>query len=311
MDKDKVVIIGGSGIHDSPAFEGLEWKVFDTEFVRGDGDGIVYYQENGGVIFIPRHGVDFRPGKGVDPKKAPNYFRQDRRFAPSRTQYAANMIAAKVLGCGDPVVIASSAVGSLKPDEICVESLVVPDDYVDESGRDDNLFGVGLVVHGNPRPAFDKGLRQILYEEGKADPDCFKGVHDKATYVCIQGDRFGTTAEGAKRRAYADIVGMTSCPEASMAIQLELRYAIAAFPVDVDDNANHEGGTLEVMHRLSLPGRVPAFISRVIERAKDYATMHFLSDPRLKGNLIPGDTRRITNKYLRQIADEMKKKYCR
>ena len=174
----KVVVLGGSGIHDSPAFENLEQKTIETEVSNGYGYGIVPYQERiDGVIFIPRHGN----GKET--------------YSPSRTQYAANLVAAKMLGA--KVVIATSAVGSLKND-INIKSLVIPKSYIDETGRDDNLFGIGIVIHANPTPAFSEEIRQILYKEATKDPDCFTKIHPGGIYITIPGDRFGTSAEGKK-----------------------------------------------------------------------------------------------------------------
>ena len=102
---------------------------------------------------------------------------------------------------------------------------------------------------------------------------------------------------------------MTACPEASIAMQLNLHYAIAAFPVDIDIDANHENKTLEIMNNLSQPDKVPAYILKVIEKAKVFAKK---TEPleQLRGNIIPGDTNRIQNKNLRKIADELIKIYC-
>lgn len=284
----KIAVIGGSGVKDSPAFEGLEWKVLETEVSNGVGDGVVEYQEGNGVIFIPRHG------------------RHPRNYGPCVTQYGANLVAAKMLGAN--VVIATSAVGSLRAC-IGVGSLVVPTSYVDESGRSDNLFGIGIVIHANPRPAFSSGLKKILLEEGR-NGDYFSAVcRGDETCVTIPGDRFGTAAEGEKRAQYAHIVGMTACPEASMAMQLNMHYAIAAFVVDNDADASHEHGTLEVMRRLSAQDKVPAYVTAVIERAKEFAeTAGPL--PNLRGNIIPGDTTRMRNPNLRRIADELVGIYC-
>ena len=92
MDRNKIAIIGGSGVKDAPTFKNNEWKLVDTFYSNGFGDGKVEYQESDEVIFIPRHG-------------------HTKNFGPSRTQYGANLIAAKALGA--KVVIATSAVGSL------------------------------------------------------------------------------------------------------------------------------------------------------------------------------------------------------
>ncbi len=292
--KNIVAVIGGSGVHDSPVFRDTKWQVIDTEYVEPEflscstmtDRGKVWYQKGDGVIFIPRHGYEIR-------------------YGPSITQYAANLIAAKELGAD--IVIATSAVGSLHGDQILVEDLVIPDDYIDESGRNDNLFGKGIVIHANPRPAFSPLVRGILIEEARTGK-YFKYVHDRGTYVTIPGDRFGTTAEGKRRATYADIVGMTVCPEAAMAMQLGMHYACAAFPVDVDTDANHEGQTLAVMQRLSTPDKVPAYIARVVENARTLELPDRL--PQLRGNIIPGNSDWIENNYLRKVAIDLTAKYC-
>lgn len=287
MANAKIALIGGSGIGDNPQFTGVDWHSIETGYSNGYGTGTVEYLENSGIIFIPRHG-------------------RSTIYGPSRTQYAANLIAAKILGAN--VVIATSAVGSLKP-YINVESLVVPHDYIDETERDDNLFGVGLVIHGSSKPPFSEDLRRIVYECATQNSQIFDSIHERGVYVVIPGDRFGTPAEGTKRSQYGDVVGMTICPEASMAVQLGLHYAVVAFPVDRDLDASHESGTLAVMGRLSQPERVPYYISQLIERARGFAPRAGLL-PQLKGNIIVNTTGHIKNVYLRQIADELIRDYC-
>ncbi|MBI2573340.1 MTAP family purine nucleoside phosphorylase [Candidatus Woesearchaeota archaeon] len=288
-----VAIIGGSGVEDSPSLEGAVWNKFDTGYASGldHHTGVVWYKKKDEVIFIPRH--------GGHPQENP-------RFGPAKTQYAANLIAAHALGAR--VVVATSAVGSLHGERIGVGSLVIPDDYIDQSGRSDNLFGEGIVVHNNPIPAFSVQLRSILIHHAQEKEEKFNGIHTAGTYLVIPGDRFGTKAEGLRRAQYADIVGMTICPEASFAQQLGLHYAVVAFPVDVNLDANHEGGTIEVMKRMSVADKVPDYVSRVVNEACN--TQFGLVDG-LKGNIIPGNTARISNRYLRAAADELVQIYCR
>lgn len=338
----KIAIIGGSGIGDS--LEGLgEYKLFDTQYVeprvedawkrisvkkddccrtanvhpsfvhttlladnkRVSGlvelkvetedllPGVIEYKEKEEIIFIPRHGHNIR-------------------YGPSCSQYAANLIAAKALGAN--VVVATSAVGSLRPNTIKLEDLVVPHDYVDESGRNDNIWGIGLVMHFNPRPAFSEGLRKILIDCAK-EGIYFNNVHEHGVYVTIPGDGFGTSAAGMKRSTYADIIGMTANPEAQMALQLEMEYAVAAFPVDYDTDANHELGTSEIMRRLSQPHRVPAYLAEVIKRTKEYVAEEYKQGMKkleqLNGGLIPHNLELIQNPHLRKIAEEMVRAYCR
>ena len=290
----KVAVIGGSGINDTPLVQNLEWRTIDTGFTTKYQDGTitggkVEYQQGNDFIFIPRHGRNIR-------------------YGPSRTQYAANLIAAKALGAR--VVIATSAVGTYYGETHPVKSLVIPDDNVDESGRDKNLFGTGLVVHANPKPPFSEGLREIIYRCAIRTDYGFGGVINGGTYVTIPGDNFGTRAEGLKRRQYATIVGMTANPELDMALQLGLHYAIVAFPVDKDLDANHTHGTLKVMHELSQPNMVPAYMTAVVQEARTFAESPGQL-PQLKGNIIPCKNPEIIgNEYLRRFAIELMRDYC-
>lgn len=300
MVRNLVAVIGGSGVHDSPAFKDAEWKSIYTGYIepRCDADtsqlpsefqrGTVEYQEGDGVFFIPRHGRS-----------------ETVRYGPSATQYGANILAAKMLGAN--IIIATSAVGSLKPETIHVQDIVIPHDYSDESGRSANFWGLGIVMHRNPRPAFSPQLRELLLDEARQG-GYFQAVCDRANYVTIPGDDFGTAVDGRRRAVFADIVGMTVCPEAALAMQLDMHYACAAFPVDIDSDASHEGQTVAIMKLLSVPEKVPAYITCVVERAKTLELPDIF--PQIKGGIIPGNLNYIANQHLRKIAGELVAKYC-
>ncbi len=295
----KLAIIGGSGIQDDPQFHAAEWKRVDSQFVmeyyNGFADGFVDCRVSDDLIFIPRHGRDTE---------------DSIRYGPSRTQYAANLIAAKMLGA--TAVVAFSAVGSLREDRVHVKDLVVPDTYIDESGRDYNLFGIGFVVHNAGVPAFSEDLRHLLIDAARdlvgEGENRFHCLHETGTYVCIPGDGFGTQAEGHRRAMEgADIVGMTLCPEARMAVQLDLPYACVALPVDLDLDANHERSTMRVMGELGPV--VQEYIRRLVPPAQAFAQQeHRLSQ--LEGGIIAQRLDLIPNPHLRQVAHELQAKYC-
>ncbi len=293
----KIAIIGGSGVTDSPGFKDAEWKKINTDYDNGfGGKGIVFYMERAdGVIFIPRHGKHTSEAEIFD---YPN------KFGPSKTQYGANLLAALALGADR--IMGTTAVGSLN-DLWNVGKVVILEDYIDETGRQSNLYGKGIVVHTNPRPAFSESVRDKLIESVKENPNleyCIGG-----TCVIIPGDRFGTKAEGIKRRLYADLVGMTLCPEASMAMELGIHYASMAFIVDMDDDANHEGSTLEVMKDLSQPQKVPFTLETAIKKLSSLPEELPLL-PQLKGNIIPDNTYFIENKILSERAKYLVENYC-
>ena len=60
-------------------------------------------------------------------------------------------------------------------------------------------------------------------------------MHSTGTYVCMEGPGFSTRAESRMHRAMgADVVGMTAMPEARLAREAELGYALVALPTDWD-----------------------------------------------------------------------------
>jgi purine nucleoside phosphorylase len=346
MDDRAIVIFGGSGVDECPIFDDVEWKSIDTgykekrvldkaeelqiEFPEGLGVGIVEYQQIGNVFFIPRHG-------------------KEHRYGPSVTQYKANILAGEMLvrdflpeeNIDNAVFLATSAVGSLNsgvtdklgsafrrympksvvnvvekvaskfgvqiPFDVQVYDLVVPDDIKDESGKFDSLFGMGMVMHINPRPLMDRGLRNILSIEAKFG-NYFNAVHEKGVCAIIPGDRFSTDAEGDVRKQYGDIVGMTII-EAFYALELGRRYAAATFVVDLDRDASHEHGTLQVMQDLSKAERVPTYMTRVMGAALQYAGSAGRTD-HLNGAIIPSNIDAIGIPKLKEIAVELVKKYC-
>ena len=303
MSKNKVVIIGGSGIHDSPGFKNILWRTFDVGAPPGitrreeeqekiDADklitlGVIEYQKrNDGVIFIPRHGHTVK-------------------YAPHLTQYVENGLAASMLG---DVVIATSAVGTYHPKIIKVGGLVVPDDYINlTTGRRFDPYGYGITVHANPRPAFTEEIRDILLDSAYEHEKAFNGVTDGATYLTMDGPRFGSKAEGQMRKQYAHLAGMTCNPEADIMTYLGMPYALAAFVVDEDTDADHELSTLAVMKRLSEPDKVPSFIEDAIEFAKDMDLPE--SDQRIATVIIEQGLERITNIYAIKRAEYLIEKY--
>ena len=60
-------------------------------------------------------------------------------------------------------------------------------------------------------------------------------VHPTGTYVCMEGPAFSTRAESLMHRQWGgDLIGMTACPEAKLAREAELSYALIALVTDYD-----------------------------------------------------------------------------
>jgi 5'-methylthioadenosine phosphorylase len=60
-------------------------------------------------------------------------------------------------------------------------------------------------------------------------------VHRGGTYVCMEGPQFSSQAESLMYRAMGcDVIGMTAMPEAKLAREAEITYAIVAMVTDFD-----------------------------------------------------------------------------
>ncbi len=208
----QVGIIGGTGLGDVLAKEaGGEPVDVDTPFGRPSSWPIIANWEGVDVAFIARHG-------------------EGHRFNPSEVPYRANIMALKMLGVSS--VIASGAVGSLRED-IKPGQVAVCDQVIDKTfRRSSTFFGDGVVAHVEMADPFCPTLRKVLIEAaGELDFH----VHEIATYVCMEGPQFSTRAESAMHRAWGgDLVGMTCMPEAKLAREAELCYALVALPTDYD-----------------------------------------------------------------------------
>jgi 5'-methylthioadenosine phosphorylase len=90
-------------------------------------------------------------------------------------------------------------------------------------------------------------LRQMLLETTSAKSasksrNLKLHVHPKGTYVCMEGPQFSTRAESLMHRTWgADLIGMTAMPEAKLAREAQMCYALIALASDYDCWKPHEG----------------------------------------------------------------------
>jgi 5'-methylthioadenosine phosphorylase len=163
------------------------------------------------VIFLNRHGVG-------------------HRYSPSTVPYRANIYALKAQGVTS--IIASGATGSLREDMVPGD-LVICDQVIDKTCRRDSTFFDGaLVAHVEMAEPFCPRLRGHLQAAGMT---LGTRVHAAGTYVCMEGPQFSTRAESLMHRAWGgDLIGMTCMPEAKLAREAEICYAVVAFPTDYD-----------------------------------------------------------------------------
>jgi 5'-methylthioadenosine phosphorylase len=144
------------------------------------------------------------------------------RTAPS-VNYRANVFAAKALGVER--IVAWTGPGIIarryRPGD-----LVLPDDLLDFTRNRPSTFyegkGVGFI---RQHPVFCERLRGALLRAWGRGTDGIR-LHGRGTYACTEGPRLETPAEVRfLARAGADMVGMTLCPEAFLARELEICYA--------------------------------------------------------------------------------------
>jgi 5'-methylthioadenosine phosphorylase len=148
---------------------------------------------------------------------------------PHAIDHEANLRPLLEQGCDR--VLGIGSVGSLRPEELGVGSLLCPDDFV--------ALNLGDSIHGDARahsaPGFDPELRAeaiAAWSEGGQAP------RDGGVYWQARGPRFETPAEIRLMAEHAHVVGMTIAAECVVAGELGLAYAALCV---VDNLANGLG----------------------------------------------------------------------
>jgi 5'-methylthioadenosine phosphorylase len=191
--------------------EDLEQADLDTPFGKPSDTITIGTLEGVRVAFLPRHG-------------------RGHRLLPSEIPARANLFALKLLGVRQ--VISASAVGSLREDYAPMD-MAVPDQLYDRTkNRPSTFFGDGIVAHVPFAHPFCEQVRAAI---GEASLAVVEQTHMGGTYVCIEGPAFSTYAESvAYRRLGFDVIGMTALPEAKLAREAEMCYAVLAQVTDYD-----------------------------------------------------------------------------
>ena len=207
----KIGIVGGSGLYELESMENVREAEVETPFGATSDKLILGTFDGTEVVFVPRHG-------------------RGHRHLPKEVPYQANIYALKKLGV--EFVVSVSAVGSLR-EEFAPGHFALPDQYVDRtSGRTQTFFGDGIVSHVSMAEPTSPVLRELIEESVTA---CEIPLHNKGTYICMEGPAFSTRAESELYRQWGmDIIGMTAMPEAKLAREAELRYATLALVTDYD-----------------------------------------------------------------------------
>ncbi|WP_315760219.1 S-methyl-5'-thioadenosine phosphorylase [Sphingomonas sp. Y38-1Y] len=204
-------IIGGSGLYDVEGIEDGRWVEVETPW--GAPSDAIFTGRIGhvGVAFLPRHG-------------------RGHRLSPGELNARANIDALKRLGVTD--VLAVSSVGSLAETR-APGTFTIVDQFIDRTqGRVSSFFGSGMVAHVSMADPVCSRLSSIAADAAEA---AGAAVHRGGTYLAMEGPQFSTRAESNLYRQWGcDVIGMTAIPEAKLAREAELPYALVGMVTDYD-----------------------------------------------------------------------------
>ncbi|MEI9851694.1 MAG: S-methyl-5'-thioadenosine phosphorylase [Sphingomonas sp.] len=246
-------IIGGSGLYDVDGIEEGDWIESESPWGLPSDDCFVGWVGAVKVVFLPRHG-------------------RGHRISPSELNARANIDVLKRLGVTD--VLAVSSVGSLV-EERAPGSFSIVDQFIDRTkGRPSSFFGSGMVAHVSMADPVCPRLSQLAADAARA---AGAKVDQCGTYLAMEGPQFSSRAESNLYRGWGcHVIGMTAMPEAKLAREAELPYALVGMVTDYDCwregeaavdvahviaqlGANAEKARAMVMHLLrSLPAERPA-----------------------------------------------------
>ncbi len=205
-------IIGGSGVYSMPGLEKVEEIILDTPFGNPSSPILLGKLEGKDITFLIRHGIN-------------------HNISPSRVNYRANIFALKMLGV--QWVISVSACGSLN-EEYSPGDIVVPTQIFDFTKKRESSFfdNDDVVAHIDVANPFCEMLRKKLISGIKQTGAV---VHEQGTTITIEGPRFSTIAESNTFRSWGmSVINMTTSPEAFLAREAEMCYAVINHITDYD-----------------------------------------------------------------------------
>lgn len=253
-------VIGGSGLYNMSGLQNQETVEVSTPFGKPSAPVVLGTISGRQVAFLARHGIG-------------------HHISPTEVNYRANIYAMKKLGVKK--IVSISACGSLREDYAPGE-IVVPDQIFDFTrDRERSFFGEGLVVHVGVADPVCPDLSHLVAE---AVAGAGAEVHRGGTLVTIEGPRFSTKAESNVYRAWGmSIIGMTASPEAFLAREAEICYAIMAHVTDYDVwHISEEPVSVEMVVRTLMQNTEVAqnAITRLVEnlQVEDCSCQHALRD---------------------------------
>ena len=286
QDTPHLAVIGGSGLYSIPDLKDTHEYDLTTPFGKPSAPVVVGTLEGKRVAFLARHGIG-------------------HHISPPEVNYRANIYALKSLGV--KAVVSISAVGSLREDYAPVH-IVIPDQLFDFArSRKGSFFENGLVAHIGVADPFctqlSASLLQAVQQTGAT-------VHNGGHLITIEGPRFSTRCESNVYRVWGmSIIGMTTSPEAYLAREAEMCYAVMAHVTDYDVwHVGEKPVSVEMVIRILNQNTATAQqaicnLVKMLDAEADCTCHHALAEALItQRNVIPAETRKrlslLVDKYL-------------
>ncbi len=210
----KVGLIGGTGLETLNVLENAQEVEIQTVFGMPSSTFITGRLNNCDLFILSRHG-------------------REHTITPTHVNNRANIDAFRQFGCD--YILATSACGSLR-EEIGRGILVIPDQFIDFTRFRKNTFydsfEPGKVMHTAMGEPFSGVLRKKFINSCEV---LGLNHHPGGTVVTIEGPRFSTRAESLMFRTLgADVINMSTAPEAILANEAGIPYAVVALSTDYD-----------------------------------------------------------------------------
>jgi len=208
----KIGIIGGSGLEDGNILQNVEELEVETPYGKPSSKikkGILNGTE---VYILSRH--------------APGH-----KITPTNVNNKANIYALAKLGCKQ--VLATTACGSLR-NNIAPGDFVIANQFIDFTKHRAVTFFEDFddgVKHTSLADPFSQVLRSYLIESCE---ELNLNPHKIGTILTIEGPRFSTRAESFMFQKFAHVINMSIAPEAILAREADLEYAVVAMVTDYD-----------------------------------------------------------------------------
>ena len=262
MSDIELAVIGGSGLYGMAELTAVEEVTISTPFGKPSDSIIVGTLHGRRIAFLPRHG-------------------RNHTLNPTEVPYRANIFALKVLGV--KYIISVSACGSLQ-EAYAPGHVLVPDQLVDfTKKRTTSFFEQGLVAHVGVADPFSPELSQVIANAVRQSGGT---LHEGGAFITIEGPRFSTKAESNLFRQWdMSIIGMTTSPEAFLAAEAEIAYAVMAHITDYDVWHEAEGPVsvnrvMQILHgNTTLAQQAISHIAQTMDDWNgDFAAHHNLKD---------------------------------